>query len=80
MPDKIGKLCFGQTPTSLFVSKQKCEVKETSFFPAKRKSVHLNTQLAHLGFDPTHFLCDPRRLPARPSVSAQGPEKSFIFS
>lgn len=80
MPDKIGKLCSGQNPASVFVSKQKCAVKETSLFPAKWKSVHLNTQLAHLGFDPTHFLCDPRRLPVRLSVSTQGLEKSFVFS
>lgn len=80
MPNKIGKLCFGPIPTSLFVSKQKCEVKETSLFPAKWTSVHLNTQSAHLGFDPSHFLCDPSRLPVRLSVSTQSLEMSFIFS
>lgn len=80
MPNKIGKLCFGLTPTSLFGSKQKCEVKETSLFPAKWTSVHLNTRSAHLGFDPSHFLCDPSRLPVRLSVSTQNLEKSFTFS
>lgn len=80
MPNKIGKLCFGPIPTSLFVSKQKCEVKETSLFPAKWTSVHFNTQSAHLGFDPSHFLCDPSRLPVRLSVSTQSLEMSFIFS
>lgn len=80
MPSKIGKLCFGPTPTSLFGSKQKCEVKETSLFPAKWTSVHLNTQSAHLGFDPPHFSCDPSRLPVRLPASTQNLEKSFIFS
>lgn len=80
MPNKIGKLCFGPTPTSLFGSKQKREVKEASLFPAKWISVHLNTQSAHLGFDPSRFLCDPNRLPAWLSVSTQNLEKSFIFS
>lgn len=63
MPNKIGKLCFGPIPTSLFGSKQKCEVKETSLFLAKWTSVHLNTQSAHLWFDPSHFLHDLSRLP-----------------
>lgn len=80
MPSKIGKLCFGPTPTSLFGSKQKCEVKETSLFPAKWTLVHLNTQSAHLGFDPPHFSCDPSRLPVRLPASTQNLEKSFIFS
>lgn len=61
MPNKIGKLCFGPTPTSLFGSKQKCEVKETSLFPAKWTLVHLNTQhiwgLTHLIFYVTPAGC-----------------------
>lgn len=84
-PDEIGRLRFGQTELSffflffIFVSKQKCEERETSFFPGKWKSVHLNTQLAQLGFDPAHFLCDPRRQPVRLRKAQRGTSSPANF-
>lgn len=74
--DKLSSLFFF---FFIFVSKQKCEERETSFFLGKWKSVHLNTQLAQLGFDPAHLLCDPRRQPVRLHKAQRGTSSPANF-